>query len=349
MITKSFRLEDLERVKICIGYVGENEHTQVRIDCSSAFAEYPGATPALAVKPPRGGVYPAVIETEGNVVVWTVTNSDLLFRGEGEIQFSFIMGDVIKKTAVGKFDVHRSIITTANVPDPVAEWLIRATAAAAAAEAAAQHQPKIEGEYWYVWDSDAEEYVSTGVKAKGDKGDPGTPGDPTTLIDDTSTALNKTWSAYELDGLKNALHGKIDKSEIATQLETEAIINEYTEGDEDMIIEATYTNPVSGNPYFVTTDDADDIVNAYKNGKHIVARLKYVNEAETFGIHGDIYTSMLGYEPGYSKDGQTRLESFNFANGNCAIRTTFEAEGIGLIYKVYKNNNGKLVFEIYVD
>ena len=205
MITKSFRLEDLERVKICIGYVGENEHTQVRIDCSSAFAEYPGATPALAVKPPRGGVYPAVIETEGNVVVWTVTNSDLLFRGEGEIQFSFTLGDVIKKTAVGKFDVHRSIITTANVPDPVAEWLVRATAAAAAAEAAAQHQPKIESEYWYVWDSDAEEYVSTGVKAKGDKGDPGTPGDPTTLIDDTSTALDKTWSAHELDGLKNAL------------------------------------------------------------------------------------------------------------------------------------------------
>ena len=221
--------------------------------------------------------------------------------------------------------------------------------ASSAAEAAAQHQPKIEDEYWYVWDSDAEEYVSTGVKAKGDKGDPGTPGDPTTLIDDTSTAADKTWSAHELDGLKSAITDKIDKNEIATQLETESIINEYTEGDDDMVIEATYTRPVSGNPYFVTTDDADDIVNAYKSGKHIVARLKYVSDAETFGIFGDIYTSMLGYEPEYSKDGETRLESFNFANGNCAIRTTFEAEGIGLIYKVYKNNDGKLVFEIYVD
>ena len=215
MITKSFRLEDLERVKICLGYVGENEHTQVRIDCASAFAEYPGATPALAVKPPRGGIYPAVIETDGNTVVWTVTNSDLLFKGDGEIQFSFSLGDVIKKTAVGKFTVKRSIITSANVPDPVAEWLIRATAAAAAAEAAAQHQPKIENEYWYVWDADAEDYVSTGIKAKGDKGDPGTPGDPTQLIDDETPASNKTFSSskvdQELTGVKSALDGKINE------------------------------------------------------------------------------------------------------------------------------------------
>ena len=205
MKTKSYRLEDLKSVKICIGYVGENKHTQVRIDCSSAFAEYPGATPALSVRPPRGGIYPAVIETDGNIVVWTVTNSDLLFRGDGEIQLSFILGDVVKKTEVGKFEVHRSIITTANVPDPVAEWLIRATAAAAAAEAAAQHQPKIENEYWYVWDADAEDYVSTGIKAKGDKGDPGTPGDPSVLIDDTSTGLDKTWSASKQNTLLRAL------------------------------------------------------------------------------------------------------------------------------------------------
>lgn len=210
MITKSFRLEDLERVNICIGYVGENEHTQVRIDCASAFEEYPGATPALAVKPPRGGIYPAVIETEGNIVVWTVTNSDLLFKGDGEIQFSFSLGDVIKKTAVGKFTVKRSIITSANVPDPVAEWLVRATAAAAAAEAAAQHQPMIglDG-YWYKWDSEAEEYVNTGTKAQGPQGEPGAPGDPTQLIDDTTPAANKVFSSSKVDtelgGVKSAI------------------------------------------------------------------------------------------------------------------------------------------------
>ena len=210
MKTKSYRLEDLKTVKICIGYVGENKRTQVRIDCTSAFEEYPGATPALSVRPPRGGIYPAVIEQDGNIVVWTVTNSDLLFKGDGEIQLSFILGDVVKKTEVGRFEVHRSIITTANVPDPVAEWLVRATAAAAAAEAAAQHQPKIENEYWYVWDADAEEYVSTGIKAKGDKGDPGTPGDPTQLIDDETPASNKTFSSskvsQDIGGVLNAIN-----------------------------------------------------------------------------------------------------------------------------------------------
>ena len=206
MKQKSYRLEDLKNVKICIGYVGENKHTQVRIDCSSAFAEYPGATPALAIRPPRGGIYPAVIDQDGDTVVWTVTNGDLLFKGDGELQFSFIRGEVIEKTFIGRFEVMRSIITTANAPEGVAEWLIRAVAAAAAAEAAARHQPMIglDG-YWYKWDSEAEEYVSTGTKAQGPQGEPGAPGDPSVLIDDASTGLDKTWSAEKLQAVKSAL------------------------------------------------------------------------------------------------------------------------------------------------
>lgn len=197
MKQKSYRLEDLKNVKICIGYVGENKHTQVRIDCSSAFAEYPGATPALAIRPPRGGIYPAVIDQDGDTVVWTVTNGDLLFKGDGELQFSFIRGEVIEKTFIGKFEVMRSIITTANAPDGVAEWMIRAVAAAAAAEAAARHQPMIglDG-YWYKWDSEAEEYVNTGTKAQGPQGEPG---DPTQLIDDVTPALNKTFSSTKVN------------------------------------------------------------------------------------------------------------------------------------------------------
>lgn len=210
MKQKSYRLEDLKNVKICIGYVGENKHTQVRIDCSSAFAEYPGATPALAIRPPRGGIYPAVIDQDGDTVVWTVTNGDLLFKGDGELQFSFIQGEVIEKTFIGKFEVLRSIITTANAPDGVAEWLIRAVAAAAAAEAAARHQPMIglDG-YWYKWDSEAQEYVNTGTKAQGPQGEPGAPGDPSELIDDTNPAANKVFSSSKVDtelgGVKSAL------------------------------------------------------------------------------------------------------------------------------------------------
>ena len=39
------------------------------------------------------------------------------------------------------------------------------------------------------------------VKIKGDKGDTGSPGDPTLIIDDTSTASNRTWSAEKLGTL----------------------------------------------------------------------------------------------------------------------------------------------------
>lgn len=368
----SYRIEDMKSAVISLGFVGENERTQVILDSAKVFGEYPEAVPTLAVIPPEGAAYPKTVTRDGNSVIWEVTDSDLAAEGDGEIQLTFTEGSVVAKSYTGRFRVCRSIVADGEAPDPVTDWITEAneklaaaeeattaaTGAASAANAAADAiddmtvaasglsagaSPTVQ-----ISEVSGHKHIAFGIP-QGAKGDPGDPGDPSTIIDDTSTAANKVWSASKSGELMNALHGKIDKSEIATQLETEAIINEYTEGEEDMIIEATYTNPVSGNPYFVTTDDADDIVNAYKNGKHIVARLKYVNEAETFGIHGDIYTSMLGYEPGYSKDGQTRLESFNFANGNCAIRTTFEAEGIGLIYKVYKNNNGKLVFEIYVD
>ena len=56
----SMRLAEMEKVKINIGYVGENEHTTVLIDCKKAFDEYPEAVASLTVRPPRGGEYPAV-------------------------------------------------------------------------------------------------------------------------------------------------------------------------------------------------------------------------------------------------------------------------------------------------
>ena len=57
MRTVSLRLIDLNRVKINLGFVGENEHTRVCIDCKRAFDEYPGATASLAVRNPKGDTH----------------------------------------------------------------------------------------------------------------------------------------------------------------------------------------------------------------------------------------------------------------------------------------------------
>lgn len=45
--------------------------------------------------------------------------------------------------------------------------------AEAAASGVLEKYPKIVGDYWYIWDVDTEQYVNTGVRAKGTQGDPG--------------------------------------------------------------------------------------------------------------------------------------------------------------------------------
>lgn len=48
--------------------------------------------------------------------------------------------------------------------------------AEAAASYVLEKYPKIVNDYWYAWDIDADQYVNTGVRAKGTQGDPGAPG-----------------------------------------------------------------------------------------------------------------------------------------------------------------------------
>lgn len=74
-----------------------------------------------------------------------------------------------------------------------------AEAAQAQAEAAALHYPVVVDGYWAYWNQATEQYVKSNQRAQGD------PGDPTELIDDTSTGLDKTWSASKQQELKNAI------------------------------------------------------------------------------------------------------------------------------------------------
>ena len=223
MRTISYRLDDLKKARLSIGYEGENEHTQVRIDCADVFAEYPNAVATMTIQPPTGAAYPKTVETDGDTVVWNVTASDLAANGYGEIQLTFTENNVIVKSVVSSFNVTRSIIGSGTAPDPVADWIEDANEKLAAveeatqdAEDAAEHQPRIGSDgYWEVWDAETGAYVATSTHAQGPQGDPGTPGDPTQLIDDTAGTgtTGKTWSADKLNAEKssvlNAIH-KID-------------------------------------------------------------------------------------------------------------------------------------------
>ena len=218
MANVSYRLEDLKKAIVGIGYVGENDHMHVLIDCKEVFDEYPDAVATMAIVPPVGESYPKVVNRNGDVVEWLVKNSDVAAEGDGEFQITFTEGEVIKKSVNGRFRVIRSISGSGNAPSGYEDWETDANEKLAAveeatqkAEDAAEHQPRINASgYWEIWDAETGAYVATSTKAQGDKGDPGdpgTPGDPTELIDDTagSGTTGKTWSADKIQGVTSQL------------------------------------------------------------------------------------------------------------------------------------------------
>ena len=162
MRTVTYRLEDLENLRIDIGFVGENEHSKVRIEGLKAFTEYPNAVPAMSVTPPIGESYPAVVERNGDYVEWVVADSDLAVSGSGEAQLSFVQDEVIMKSYKFCTKIHKSIVPTGEAPDPLDDFITRASAALADIPQTiddALEQAKESGEF------------------KGDKGDKGDPGE----------------------------------------------------------------------------------------------------------------------------------------------------------------------------
>jgi len=181
MKTISYKLKDLDqkekKVTLKLGYVGENEHVQIRIDCSEIWENYPNAVASLAVEPPEGSKYPAIVTREGNVMCWTVRDSDVVHDGDGRIQLTFTEGSEIQKTVICRTKVDESIIGSGTAPDPIADFVAEANEALAELEAAEVHGPVIgEDGYWYTWSKDAGEYVKTDTKAQGEDGPQGPAG-----------------------------------------------------------------------------------------------------------------------------------------------------------------------------
>ena len=226
MRTLTYQLRDLKKVNIEIGFEGENNRTQVRIDCGEVFAEYPNAEAALKVQAPKGGIYPVTVTRDGDMILWTVRDCDVANKGNGEFQLTFTDGETVVKTCPGKIHVERSLKGSGTAPSGVQDWLDRAEEALEGVEAAEIHQPMIglDG-YWYKWDQEAQQYVSTGTKAQGQNGKgidhiakTGTSGNVDTytitftdgtettytvtngeggnVIDDTAPAADKTYSSY---------------------------------------------------------------------------------------------------------------------------------------------------------
>lgn len=211
------KLEELKTKTIPIGREGENNYTVVSIDCSSVFKKHPAAVTTMRVKPPKGLIYPVTVTQDGTDIIWTVKDSDLACKGDGQFQLTFTEDTVICKSVIGRTLILKSLKTEGPAPDPIQDWLEEAEEALEELEAAEVHQPTIgEDGYWYTWDQEAGEYQKTETKAQGEDGQPGQDGHTPekgvdywtaadkaemesdvagAIIDDTSTALDKVWSA----------------------------------------------------------------------------------------------------------------------------------------------------------
>ena len=126
MRTATLRLEDLKTTIINMGYVGENEHKQIRFDGKKMFQEYPNASVSLTVCPPAGEAYPATIERDGDFVLWTITDSDLVAEGCGEIQLTFTESPHIAKSYICRTKVLRSLVPTGDIPSGLDDFITRA-------------------------------------------------------------------------------------------------------------------------------------------------------------------------------------------------------------------------------
>lgn len=179
-----------------LGIRGENEVTQVVFDFS-AWAEAFGAglVSLLVKRPGDAAAYPAVLTIDGQTATWTVGATDTAVPGVLSAEYIYTVDEQVAKTAVFNLQVAPDIGQPGTPPDPYEDWLEElaelgaqvqqdaadaaqsaqdAAGSADAAEEAASHYPKIEVDgYWYVWDVDAGEYVTTGVEAQGPQGEPG--------------------------------------------------------------------------------------------------------------------------------------------------------------------------------
>ena len=124
-------LEDISRKVFDLGYVGEKNHTQVVIVCTTMFRYYPDAVVTMVAKPPVGDIYPVTLERDNNLVIWNVSESDISYAGSGQFQLTFTDGEEVIKREYGAYSIKPSMETTGEPPTPLEDWIIRAEEALA--------------------------------------------------------------------------------------------------------------------------------------------------------------------------------------------------------------------------
>lgn len=178
-----------------IGFGGENDVTEVICDFSAWAEEFGQGAISLAVRRPADiDPYLAILTVDGTAAHWMITDVETSYKGHGEAQWIYTVGEQVKKSAVFGFCVERSLNSaTVELPEAYQTWFDDLVALGADIHEVAEkvyeatgHYPKIENGYWYLWDVTNETWVNTGQKAQGEEGAPG--------VGIASTVLNSDYT-----------------------------------------------------------------------------------------------------------------------------------------------------------
>lgn len=107
-----------------IGYLGENEVLQIKIDFTDWADSFGAGLMSLSfMRPGDTYSYPIALEQSGNIATWTVTNVEMSKSGRGYAQLSYTVGEQLKKSAVFPVNIKRSLEEGETPPEPFQSWL----------------------------------------------------------------------------------------------------------------------------------------------------------------------------------------------------------------------------------
>lgn len=249
-----------------IGFGGENDVTEVICDFSAWAEEFGQGAISLAVRRPADiDPYLAVLTVDGTAAHWMITDVETSYKGVGEAQWIYTVGEQVKKSAVFGFCVERSLNSaTVELPEAYQTWFDNLVALGADIHEVAEkvyeatgHYPKIENGYWYLWDVTNETWVNTGQQAQGEEGAPGVGVASTVLNADYTLTITLTdGTSYTTPSIRGATGNGI----ASTVLNSDYTLTiTFTDG-------TSYTTPsirgaqgIPGQDYVITSADYDEI------------------------------------------------------------------------------------------
>lgn len=158
---------------INLGREGTKGVRRVIFDFTRWAREYgEGSVQLVVMRHGDTSPYPVALTVDGEEAVWEVGAADTAIPGEGECEWQYFVGDALEKSEVYKTFVENAMGEAANeAPEAAQGWVEQVLEAAAKVETAIKKAPIIFADTWWIWDADAEEYVDTGVNAKGKNGE----------------------------------------------------------------------------------------------------------------------------------------------------------------------------------